>query len=95
MFVMVVRPCAHTHHQAAKRRAITELLFFASVGDLRRCQRIVRLWNLDVRKGGGCEGCVACVVNHGFFPHRFRIPHVPTMTSAHHCTFDGCLLICA
>lgn len=27
---------------------MTELLFFASVGDLRRCQRIVRLWNLKV-----------------------------------------------
>lgn len=35
--------------QAARRRAITELLFFASVGDLRRCQRIVRIWNLNVR----------------------------------------------
>ena len=35
--------------QAAKRRAITELLFFASVGDLRRCQRIVRIWNLQAR----------------------------------------------
>ena len=36
--------------QAARRRAVTELLFFASVGDLRRCQRIVRLWNLKVRR---------------------------------------------
>ena len=36
------------HVQAAKRRAVTELLFFASVGDLRRCQRIVRLWKLKV-----------------------------------------------
>lgn len=35
--------------QAAQRRAITELLFFACVGDLKRCQRIVRLWNLKVR----------------------------------------------
>jgi hypothetical protein len=34
--------------QAAKRRAIQELLFFASVGDLRRCERITRLWNLQV-----------------------------------------------
>ncbi|KAK9810142.1 hypothetical protein WJX72_005510 [[Myrmecia] bisecta] len=33
---------------AAQRRAITELLFFASIGDLRRCQRICRLWNLKV-----------------------------------------------
>ena len=34
--------------QAAKRRAVQELLFFASLGDMRRCQRIVRLWNLVV-----------------------------------------------
>ena len=38
----------HCHCRAARRRAITELLFFASVGDLRRCKRIVRLWNLKV-----------------------------------------------
>lgn len=35
--------------QAAKRRAVQELLFFASVGDLRRCERITRLWHLEVR----------------------------------------------
>jgi tRNA A-37 threonylcarbamoyl transferase component Bud32 len=40
---------------AARRRAITELLFFASVGDLRRCQRIVRLWNLKVSDCGCCD----------------------------------------
>ena len=34
--------------QAAQRRAITELLFFASVGDVRRCERLCRVWNLDV-----------------------------------------------
>ena len=39
--------CTHAV-QAARRRAITELLFFASVGDIRRCQRIVRIWNLQV-----------------------------------------------
>lgn len=39
--------------QAAKRRAITELLFFACVGDIKRCQRIVKLWNLNVRWGAG------------------------------------------
>jgi len=33
---------------AALRRAVTELLFFASVGDLTRCRRIVTLWNLKV-----------------------------------------------
>ncbi|CAK0733933.1 hypothetical protein CVIRNUC_000357 [Coccomyxa viridis] len=40
---------------AAKRRAITELLFFASVGDLRRCQRIVRLWKLQVSDTNCCD----------------------------------------
>lgn len=39
--------------QAAKRRAITELLFFACVGDIKRCQRIVKLWNLNVRPNAG------------------------------------------
>lgn len=34
--------------QAAQRRAISELLFFASIGDLRRSERICRLWNLKV-----------------------------------------------
>lgn len=58
-------PCLRA--QAARRRAITELLFFASVGDSRRCQRIVRLWNLQAsagaqarararRRGGGAAG---------------------------------------
>lgn len=34
--------------QAARRKAISELLFFASVGDLKRCQRIIQQWNLQV-----------------------------------------------
>lgn len=42
--------------QAARRRAITELLFFSSVGDLRRCQRICQMWNLEVCGGGAPEG---------------------------------------
>ncbi|KAL4446296.1 hypothetical protein ABPG77_003103 [Micractinium sp. CCAP 211/92] len=40
---------------AARRRAITELLFFASVGDIRRCQRIVRIWNLQVSDPTCCD----------------------------------------
>ncbi|KAL4856575.1 SUMO-activating enzyme subunit 2 [Chlorella vulgaris] len=40
---------------AARRRAITELLFFASVGDVRRCQRIVRIWNLPVADPTCCD----------------------------------------
>uniref|UniRef100_A0A061RQQ6 Protein kinase domain-containing protein n=2 Tax=Tetraselmis sp. GSL018 TaxID=582737 RepID=A0A061RQQ6_9CHLO len=41
---------AHTLHgdSAARRRGITELLFFASVGDLKRCRTIVDLWDLKV-----------------------------------------------
>lgn len=34
---------------AAKRQAATELLFFASVGDLDRCRAIAAGWDLDVR----------------------------------------------
>lgn len=33
---------------AARRQAITELLFFASVGDLYRCKKIVASWGLNV-----------------------------------------------
>jgi hypothetical protein len=40
---------------AAKRRAVTELLFFASVGDLARCQRIARLWKLKVGDPATCD----------------------------------------
>ncbi|KFM24164.1 Dual specificity protein kinase splA [Auxenochlorella protothecoides] len=42
-------------NSAAQRRAITELLFFACVGDLKRCQRIVRLWNLKVAAPDCCD----------------------------------------
>jgi hypothetical protein len=41
--------------QAAKRRAITELLFFASVGDVRRMQRIVRIWGLVIADPSCCD----------------------------------------
>lgn len=34
--------------QAAKRRAIGELIFFAGVNDLRRCKQIVSTWNIKV-----------------------------------------------
>lgn len=34
---------------AARRQAITELLFFASVGDLYRCKKIIHAWGLNVR----------------------------------------------
>ena len=34
---------------AAKRQAITELLFFASVGDLYRCRKLITAWGLQVR----------------------------------------------
>jgi hypothetical protein len=34
---------------AVRRQANTELLFFASVGDLLRCKKIVQSWDLEVR----------------------------------------------
>ena len=34
--------------QAARRRAVTELMFFASVGDVKRINRIVAMWKLKV-----------------------------------------------
>jgi hypothetical protein len=34
---------------AARRQAITELLFFSSVGDLNRCKKICRTWGVQVR----------------------------------------------
>ncbi|KAK9861467.1 hypothetical protein WJX84_003285 [Apatococcus fuscideae] len=47
----------HTLHgdNAAQRRAIGELLFFASVGDLRRCERLVKLWGLKVSDPNCCD----------------------------------------
>lgn len=38
--------------QAARRRAVTELMFFASVGDLKRVERVVKLWKLNVSRVG-------------------------------------------
>lgn len=35
---------------AARRQAITELLFFSSVGDLNRCKKICRTWGVQVCK---------------------------------------------
>lgn len=33
---------------AARRQAITELLFFASVGDVLRCKKICKVWRIQV-----------------------------------------------
>mmetsp|Transcript_33425 Transcript_33425/g.73919 ORF Transcript_33425/g.73919 Transcript_33425/m.73919 type:complete len:522 (-) Transcript_33425:758-2323(-) len=35
--------------QAARRRAIGELIFFAGVNDLRRCKQIASVWNIKAR----------------------------------------------
>ncbi|CAG9464939.1 unnamed protein product [Pedinophyceae sp. YPF-701] len=47
----------HSIHgsEAARRQAITELLFFASVGDSIRCQRIVEAFTLDVSSDTCCD----------------------------------------
>lgn len=34
---------------ATKRQATMELLFFAHLGDLERCLRLVSLWSLNVK----------------------------------------------
>lgn len=69
--------------QAARRRAITELLFFASVGDTRRCQRIVRLWNLDVRgRAGRTVGDAGAVLHHAAPRHVLCSPGGAAAASA-------------
>uniref|UniRef100_A0A7S0VEK4 Protein kinase domain-containing protein n=1 Tax=Polytomella parva TaxID=51329 RepID=A0A7S0VEK4_9CHLO len=40
---------------AARRQAITELLFFASVGDLYRCRKIIQAWCLNIKDPGCCD----------------------------------------
>lgn len=40
---------------AARRQAITELLFFASVGDLYRCKKISATWNLQLKDPSCCD----------------------------------------
>jgi hypothetical protein len=42
-------------HNAARRQAVTELLFFASVGDLRRCQKICETWKIDPMDSTCCD----------------------------------------
>lgn len=41
--------------QAAKRRAITDILFFASVGDLTRCMKIFEMMKIDVGDKSCCD----------------------------------------
>jgi hypothetical protein len=38
----------YTTPQAAKRRAVGELIFFAGTNDLHRCQQMCQVWNIDV-----------------------------------------------
>jgi hypothetical protein len=40
---------------AARRQAITELLFFSSVGDLGRCRKLCDTWKLDPMDPGCCD----------------------------------------
>eukprot|EP00198_Chlamydomonas_reinhardtii_P001505 XP_001690841.1 protein kinase [Chlamydomonas reinhardtii] len=40
---------------AARRQAITELLFFASVGDLYRCKKIIHAWGLNIKDASCCD----------------------------------------
>jgi hypothetical protein len=46
--------------QAAKRRAIAELIFFAGTNDQRRCKQLAATWNIDVSElEGGRAAAVA------------------------------------
>ncbi|CAG9465309.1 unnamed protein product [Pedinophyceae sp. YPF-701] len=40
---------------AARRRAIQELLFFASAGDVKRCQKLRDMWKLDLKSPDCCD----------------------------------------
>jgi len=42
--------------QAAKRRAIAELIFFAGTNDQRRCKQLAATWNIDVSGGQDIGG---------------------------------------
>jgi hypothetical protein len=61
---------------AAKRQAITELLFFASVGDLIRCKKICATWCIDVS-----EAPTKC-------PHKTPPQNAPT--KCHAAALGGC-----
>jgi hypothetical protein len=39
---------------AARRQAVTELLFFSSIGDVSRCKKICATWKINV---GGAHAC--------------------------------------
>ncbi|PNH05328.1 Malate dehydrogenase, mitochondrial [Tetrabaena socialis] len=41
--------------QAKAGKAITELLFFASVGDLYRCKKIIHAWGLNIKDASCCD----------------------------------------
>ncbi|WIA42498.1 hypothetical protein OEZ86_008486 [Tetradesmus obliquus] len=40
---------------AARRQAITELLFFASVGDVSRCKKICKTWRIQPQEASCCD----------------------------------------
>ncbi|KAF8063844.1 TRN1 [Scenedesmus sp. PABB004] len=44
----------HGEH-AARRQAITELLFFASVGDVQRCKKICKTWRIQPHESTCCD----------------------------------------
>jgi hypothetical protein len=79
---------------AAKRQAITELLFFASVGDLRRCKKIIAAWNLQVRDPHGPRRLGGLMSAPEMPPLdsvtcRSTTPRLLTMTRGRRCENEG------
>lgn len=70
---------------AAKRQATMELLFFASVGDVSRCSRLLQMWGLQLKDpdccdydgrtplhlsaSNGCYSAVQWLLEHGVNPN--------------------------
>jgi hypothetical protein len=79
--------------EPSRRSAIAELLFFASVGDLHKCERLVRQRGMQVREGGPAEeDFTGHVLTFPFIPPasgcRSAIPALPIMISGRHCESD-------
>ncbi len=80
---------------AAKRQATTELLFFASVGDISRIQRICDTWGINVRSPTrrGMNACSLTVVTQWLQDLHFSISIIVPKSCLHgECILLWCFL---